>query len=70
MKLEEVKDLKTESVCGMLQPQTAFQGVTGGKDVFLPYYLPLEAYNGDQTYVSKGPCIGDGSIISNGLCKS
>ena len=45
MKLEEVKHLKkTESVCGMLQLQTAIQGVTGGKDVFLPYYLPLEAY--------------------------
>ena len=37
----------------MLQPQTAIQGVTDGKDVFLPYYLPLEAYNRDQTWVSK-----------------
>ena len=45
MKLKEVKYLKkTESVCEMLQLQTAIQGVTGGKDVFLPYYLPLEAY--------------------------
>ena len=59
MKLEEVKHLKkTESVCGMLQLQTAIQGVTGGKDVFLPYYLPLEAYNGDQTWVSKVPSDG------------
>ena len=61
----------------MLQLQTAIQGVIGGKDVFLPYYLPLEAYNGDQTWVSKGPSdctlhalVMVQSFLCNGLCKS
>ena len=66
---------KAESVCGMLQlhtKTTVIQGVTGGKDVFLPYYFAtggvhiMEIKNCHRTvlYIDDG----FGSIIILTVC--